>query len=153
LKAVWTTVPVSQVFIRIISSPENFNLKSIERWPNNKVVNISDLTSNSHQSQSMGKTKPNLKEMSQKTKNKTKKQFEQQWRSWTCSTAATSMVLTIYHNNPTDFISPQQWTQKDFYLYYHQEHHLQECSSSSGKGNYSMLPQVNGCPVKNKIGE
>jgi hypothetical protein len=47
------------------------------REPSNKVVNISDLTSNSHQSQSMGKTKPNLKEMSQKTKNKTEKQFEQ----------------------------------------------------------------------------
>jgi len=51
----------------------DFNLKIIERWPSNKVVNISDLTSNSHQSQSMGKAKPNLKEMSQKTKNKTEK--------------------------------------------------------------------------------
>jgi hypothetical protein len=73
--------------------------------------------------------------------------------SETCSAPATSMVLTMYHNIPTDLISPQQWTQKDVYLYYHQEHHLQECSSLSGEGNCSMLPQVNSCLVKNKIGE
>jgi hypothetical protein len=152
MKAVWTTVPVSHLLIRIISS-ENFNLKSIERWPSNKVVNISDLTSNSHQSQSMWKTKPSPKEMSQETKNKTEKQFEQQWCSWTCSATATHMVLTMSHNIPTEFISPQQWTQKDVYLYYHQDHHLQKCSSLSGEGNCSMLPPVNSCPVKNEIGE
>jgi hypothetical protein len=89
-----------------------FNLKRIESWPNNKVLDISGLTGNQQPSTSIKKreTAPWWKRKNQTTIQRS---------VWMTAAAvwmhivvkgpgpskATCMALTIYHNIPTDFIS------------------------------------------------
>jgi hypothetical protein len=109
------------VKLHIFINTENFfilvicvNLKRIGRWPDNKVIDISDLMTKQQPISKHKKeeTQPWRKEKAKaKTKLRSSLNNNDSHKHVQRPSIAKCTLLTIYHDSPTDFTSSQHWTQ------------------------------------------
>lgn len=117
------------VKLHIFINTENFfilvicvNLKRIGRWPDNKVIDISDLMTKQQPISKHKKeeTQPWRKEKAKaKTKLRSSMNNNDSHKHVQRPSIAKCMLLTIYHDSPTDFTSCQWWTQPTHWSFCH----------------------------------